>query len=55
MFTYLDSVYEEIRIWKQLDHPNICKLIQIIDDPSHNNIYLVMDFCEFGQIMLWED
>lgn len=28
----LEFAYSEINIWKYLDHPNVCKLYEIIDD-----------------------
>lgn len=48
LITFLDVVYDEINIWKYLNHPNICKLYQIIDDPNDKNTYLVIQLCEFG-------
>eukprot|EP00330_Aristerostoma_sp_ATCC50986_P006959 CAMPEP_0114580206 /NCGR_PEP_ID=MMETSP0125-20121206/4539_1 /TAXON_ID=485358 ORGANISM="Aristerostoma sp., Strain ATCC 50986" /NCGR_SAMPLE_ID=MMETSP0125 /ASSEMBLY_ACC=CAM_ASM_000245 /LENGTH=173 /DNA_ID=CAMNT_0001771631 /DNA_START=1731 /DNA_END=2252 /DNA_ORIENTATION=- len=34
-----------------MNHPNIVKLHEVIDDPNHHKIYLVMDYVEKGQVM----
>jgi serine/threonine protein kinase len=42
MMDYLKVIDEEITIWKYLDHKNVCKLYQVIDDLTDDYIYLVM-------------
>ncbi|NWR19142.1 KKCC1 kinase, partial [Emberiza fucata] len=37
----LDRVYQEIAILKKLDHINIVKLIEVLDDPAEDNLYMV--------------
>jgi hypothetical protein len=37
----LDCVVEELKVLKSLEHPNIIWLIEIIDDPKKDHIYLV--------------
>ena len=39
----LQKIYREIAIMKKLDHPNVCKLIEVFDNPEDDNLYL----CEF--------
>uniref|UniRef100_A0A8C9A714 calcium/calmodulin-dependent protein kinase n=1 Tax=Prolemur simus TaxID=1328070 RepID=A0A8C9A714_PROSS len=42
----LERVYQEIAILKKLDHVNVVKLIEVLDDPAEDNLYLgepVMD------------
>ena len=34
----------------RLNHKNIIKLREIIDDPSSERVYLVMDYCEGGTL-----
>lgn len=40
----------ELQALKQLNHPNIIRLYEIIDDPNEPNVYLVMDLLEGGTI-----
>ena len=41
--TALDSVKTEIAIMKKLRHPNLVQLFEVIDDPQHHKLYLVLD------------
>ena len=36
----LSRVYREIAILKKLDHPNVVKLIEVLDDPSEDSLYM---------------
>ncbi|PWA22808.1 hypothetical protein CCH79_00002194, partial [Gambusia affinis] len=36
----LERVYQEIAILKKLDHVNIVKLVEVLDDPSEDNLYM---------------
>lgn len=45
---------EEIAILKKLNHPHIINMLEVIDDPNHEKIYLVMDFAESGAIAHWQ-
>ena len=36
----LSRVYREIAILKKLDHPNVVKLIEVLDDPKQDNLCL---------------
>jgi len=36
----LDQVYREIAILKKLDHPNVIKLVEVLDDPDQDNLYM---------------
>ncbi|KAL4487499.1 hypothetical protein ABPG72_007019 [Tetrahymena utriculariae] len=47
----LDLLYQEIEIYKYLNNVNICKLYQIIDAPYEQTIYLVMQYCDLGQLL----
>ncbi|XP_074153879.1 calcium/calmodulin-dependent protein kinase kinase 1 [Sminthopsis crassicaudata] len=47
----LDRVYQEIAILKKLDHVNIVKLIEVLDDPAEDNLYMVFDLLQKGPVM----
>ncbi|XP_038615244.1 calcium/calmodulin-dependent protein kinase kinase 1 [Tachyglossus aculeatus] len=47
----LERVYQEIAILKKLDHVNIVKLIEVLDDPAEDNLYLVFDLLRQGPVM----
>uniref|UniRef100_A0A3P9MFZ8 non-specific serine/threonine protein kinase n=1 Tax=Oryzias latipes TaxID=8090 RepID=A0A3P9MFZ8_ORYLA len=36
----LERVYQEIAILKKLDHVNIVKLVEVLDDPSDDNLHM---------------
>lgn len=36
---------------KKLNHPNLVKLIEVLDDPSEDSLYMVMEMCKKGVIM----
>lgn len=38
----------EIKIMKELDHPNVIKLFETFEDSS--SIYLIMEMCEGGEL-----
>ncbi|XP_055511731.1 calcium/calmodulin-dependent protein kinase kinase 2-like isoform X1 [Leucoraja erinacea] len=47
----LDCVYQEIAILKKLDHPNVVKLIEVLDDPSEDHLYMVFELVKQGPVM----
>eukprot|EP01062_Namystynia_karyoxenos_P060434 TRINITY_DN5201_c0_g1_i1.p1 TRINITY_DN5201_c0_g1~~TRINITY_DN5201_c0_g1_i1.p1 ORF type:complete len:1113 (+),score=233.75 TRINITY_DN5201_c0_g1_i1:118-3456(+) len=49
--TALDDALREIAIMKRLEHPNVVKLHEVIDDPECNKLYLILDFVERGPVM----
>jgi len=44
----LNRVYEEIEALKNLFHPNICKLYEVIESETH--VFLVMEYCAGGEL-----
>lgn len=36
---------------KKLNHPNLCGLIEVLDDPREDSLYMVMEMCKKGIIM----
>jgi serine/threonine protein kinase len=47
----LDLVRTEIAILKKLDHPNVVKLYEVLDDPTHDSLFMVFELCEKGCIL----
>jgi len=47
----LEKVYREIAIMKKLDHPNVVKLVEVVDDPEEDNLYMVFEFLERGELL----
>eukprot|EP00795_Rhopilema_esculentum_P015243 gene15243-6450_t len=37
----LDALHREIAILKKVDHPNVVKLVEVIDDPEIDNVYMI--------------
>jgi len=56
IFFFKKKLYKEIELWKKLNHQNIIKLIEIINDEDGdhlNKLYLVMEHANLGQLMDW--
>lgn len=51
----LQDILNEIKIMKKLDHPNVIKLWEVINDPDHHKIYMIIDYCEKGCLVDWDD
>jgi len=47
----LDKVYREIAIMKKLDHPNVVKLVEVVDDPEEDNLYMVFELLKRGELL----
>ncbi|CAD1476207.1 unnamed protein product, partial [Heterotrigona itama] len=47
----LAKVYREIALLKKLDHPNVVKLVEVLDDPDEDNLYLVFELIQRGEIL----
>uniref|UniRef100_A0A8C0IRB2 Calcium/calmodulin dependent protein kinase kinase 1 n=1 Tax=Chelonoidis abingdonii TaxID=106734 RepID=A0A8C0IRB2_CHEAB len=47
----LDRVYQEIAILKKLDHINIVKLIEVLDDSAEDNLYMADCLFPFRPVM----
>ena len=49
-----DALYlirEEIAIMKKLNHPNLVQLIEVLDDPKEDSLYMVLEMCKKGVVM----
>lgn len=47
----LHLIKEEIAIMKKLNHHNLVSLIEVLDDPTEDSLYMVMEMCKKGVIM----
>lgn len=47
----LDRVYREIAVLKKLDHPNVVKLIEVLDDPLEDSLYMVFELLQQGEVL----
>ncbi|XP_058512433.1 calcium/calmodulin-dependent protein kinase kinase 2 isoform X3 [Ochotona princeps] len=45
------QVYQEIAILKKLDHPNVVKLVEVLDDPNEDHLYMVFELVNQGPVM----
>lgn len=47
----LELIKEEIAIMKKLNHPNLVQLMEVLDDPTEDSLYMVMEMCKKGVVM----
>ncbi|KAI9750760.1 MAG: hypothetical protein M4579_006317 [Chaenotheca gracillima] len=47
----LSLIQEEIAIMKKLNHDNLVPLIEVLDDPEEDSLYMVLEMCKKGVIM----
>ncbi|XP_051717582.1 calcium/calmodulin-dependent protein kinase kinase 1b [Ctenopharyngodon idella] len=47
----LDRVYQEVAILKKLDHLNVVKLVEVLDDPAEDNLHMVFELVPKGPVM----
>jgi len=51
--TAFDDVKKEIAVMKKLSHPKLVQLIEVIDDPDNDKLFMVMELVNGGQVMEW--
>lgn len=44
-------IRSEIAIMKKLDHENVIDLLEVLDDPDGDSLYMVLELCKKGVIM----
>jgi [calcium/calmodulin-dependent protein kinase] kinase len=44
-------IKEEIAIMKKLHHNNLVSLVEVLDDPTQDSLYMVMEMCKKGVVM----
>lgn len=45
----LEKIYREIALLKKLDHPNVVKLIEVLDDSNEDTLYMVFELMSGGE------
>jgi serine/threonine protein kinase len=48
--TALDEVYREIEIMKAINHKNLTKVVEVIDDPDSDKLYVIMEIYNNGEL-----
>ncbi|XP_055354330.1 calcium/calmodulin-dependent protein kinase kinase 1-like [Paramacrobiotus metropolitanus] len=48
----MQEAYREIAILKKLNHPNIIRLIEVLDDPHEDSLYMVFELLERGEVLV---
>lgn len=46
-----DKVKKEVAILKKARHPNVVSLLEVIDDPNSQKVYIVLEYVENGEII----
>ncbi|WVR05210.1 hypothetical protein IAU60_002222 [Kwoniella sp. DSM 27419] len=49
-----EVIRKEIAIFKKVNHPNVVRMREIIDDPESSKIYMIMEWCKNGEIR-WKE
>lgn len=44
-------IREEIAVMKKLNHPNLVQLIEVLDDPEEDSLWMVLEMCKKGVVM----
>eukprot|EP01116_Phalansterium_solitarium_P005884 TRINITY_DN180_c1_g1_i2.p1 TRINITY_DN180_c1_g1~~TRINITY_DN180_c1_g1_i2.p1 ORF type:complete len:475 (+),score=119.70 TRINITY_DN180_c1_g1_i2:235-1659(+) len=47
----LQDLDVEIAVMKKLDHPNVVKLYEVLDDPASDKLFMVLEWAEKGEVL----
>ncbi|XP_029302457.1 calcium/calmodulin-dependent protein kinase kinase 1b [Cottoperca gobio] len=47
----LEKIYKEIAILKKLDHSNVVRLVEVLDDPNEDGLHMAFDLMTKGPVM----
>ncbi|CAJ1942762.1 unnamed protein product [Cylindrotheca closterium] len=53
--TALQQVEREIALMKKLSHPNIVTLLDVIDSPGNDMLYMVLEYMPLGEILTYQN
>jgi [calcium/calmodulin-dependent protein kinase] kinase len=51
----LEDVMREIALMKKVDHQNVINLLEVIEHPESDKLYMVIEYCEAGQILDYDE
>ncbi|CAM9635459.1 unnamed protein product, partial [Scytosiphon promiscuus] len=51
----LQNVRREVALMKKLVHPNVVRLLEVIDDPQNDLLFVAMEFVHNGPVMVWDE
>eukprot|EP00752_Nemacystus_decipiens_P002991 g2775.t1 len=51
----LQNVRREVALMKKLVHPNVVRLLEVIDDPQNDLLFMAMEYVQEGAVMVWEE
>ncbi|KAI9672209.1 MAG: hypothetical protein M1831_002023 [Alyxoria varia] len=46
-----DLIKEEIAVMKKLNHTNLVSLVEVLDDPEEDSLFMVLEMCKKGVVM----
>ena len=47
----LENIFREIAVMKKLAHRNVVTLVEVIDDPDHDRLFMVMEYVNGGELL----
>ncbi|OQR86424.1 protein kinase [Achlya hypogyna] len=50
----LNDIKREIAIMKKLQHPNVLRLFEVMDDPHMNKLFLVLEYMQLGDLLSFQ-
>jgi len=53
--TALQQVEREIALMKKLSHPNIVPLLEVVDSPMSDMLYMVLEYMPLGEILTYQN
>eukprot|EP00546_Thalassionema_frauenfeldii_P015529 CAMPEP_0178930454 /NCGR_PEP_ID=MMETSP0786-20121207/21233_1 /TAXON_ID=186022 /ORGANISM="Thalassionema frauenfeldii, Strain CCMP 1798" /LENGTH=571 /DNA_ID=CAMNT_0020606961 /DNA_START=119 /DNA_END=1831 /DNA_ORIENTATION=+ len=53
--TAFEQVEKEIALMKQMKHPNLVSLYEVIDSPESDLLYMIIEYMPLGEIMTYQD
>jgi len=53
--TAFEKVDEEISVMKQLSHPNLVQLYEVIDDAEDDKLFMILEYVPLGEVMSFDE